>query len=159
VSRVGGAIGILLAVAACGGDRDVRNGDGGEAGVSVVEPWVRAAIRPADDTGVASSPVNSAGYLVLRNTGGEEDAIIGVETEVADTAELHVVTMDDDIMRMRPVESIPVPATGEAVLEPGGYHIMLVGVNRDLVAGDTVEMVVRLRSGQVVEVRAVVRRE
>lgn len=125
------------------------------SGITVVDPWVRPAIRPAGDGD--APPVHTAAYLVLRNHGAEADALVGVETEVADTAELHSVTMDDRIMRMRPVDSVAVPAGGEAVLEPGGYHIMLVGIRRELVVGDTVGITVRLRSGRVLEVGAGVR--
>lgn len=127
-------------------------------GVEVVEPWVRATARPGASAEGRAAPANGAAYLVVRNHGTVDDAIVGVETAIADTAELHLVTVENEIMRMRAVESVPVPAGGEAVLEPGGYHVMLVGLERDLTAGDTVEMTVRLRSGESVDVRAGVRR-
>lgn len=124
------------------------------AAIAVLDPWVRVAIRPENADVAEAPPVNSAGYLVLRNAGPDADAIVAVETEVADTAELHSVSMDDGVMRMRPVDSVAVAAGGQAVLEPGGYHIMLIGIRRALEEGDTVPLTLRLRSGKAVEVRA-----
>ncbi len=127
--------------------------------ISANGAWVRVAIRPAGSDEPGAPPVNSAGYLALRNTGAEADALVTVETVVADTAELHSVSMEGGIMRMRAVDSIPVPAGGEAVLEPGGYHIMLIGLRDALAEGDSVAMVLRLRSGAAVEFVAPVRRQ
>jgi copper(I)-binding protein len=127
--------------------------------ISASGAWVRVAIRPAGSDEPGAPPVNSAGYVVLRNAGAGADALMTVETEVADTAELHSVSMEGGIMRMRPVDSIPVPTGGEAVLEPGGYHIMLIGLRSALAEGDSVAMMLRFRSGAVVELVAPVRRQ
>lgn len=129
-----------------------------DGSISANGAWVRVAIRPAGSDEPGAPPVNSAGYLVLRNAGAEADALVAVVTEVADTAELHTVSLDGGIMRMRAVDSIPVPAGGEAVLEPGGYHIMLIGIRAALEEGDSVPLVLRLRSGAAVELVAPVRR-
>ncbi len=127
-------------------------------GLAAVGPWVRAAIVPEGSDAPDAPPVNSAAYLVLRNAGEADDAIVAVETDVAETVELHTVTMAEGVMRMRQVESIPVPAAGEAVLEPGGYHVMLIGITRPLEEGDTVPLTLRLESGAVLELSAPVLR-
>ena len=127
------------------------------SGLSAMEPWVRTAIRPEGSDDPDAPPVNSAAYFVLRNAGEQADAIMRVDTEVADTAELHSVTMDGGVMRMRAVDSIPVPAGGEAVLEPGGFHVMLIGIHQPLGEGDSVPLTLRLRSGNSVQVVAPVR--
>jgi hypothetical protein len=130
-----------------------------EAGdFAAVDPWVRVAIMPAGSDAPDAPPVNSAGYLLLRNAGAADDAIVAAETDVAETVELHTVTRDEGVMRMRQVESIPVPAGGEAVLEPGGYHIMLIGITRALEEGDIVPLTLRLESGATLELSAPVRR-
>lgn len=136
------------------GGEGVRGG----AGLAVVEPWVRTAIAPGAGGLSGTAPVNSAAYVVIRNPGAEPDALVSVETEVADTAELHSVTMDAGIMRMRAVDSVPVPARGEAALEPGGRHVMLIGIRRPLEEGDSVPLTLRFRSGASVDVVAPVRR-
>ena len=128
------------------------------AGVAVQSPWVRVAIVPEGSDAPDAPPVNSAAYMVLTNASEAADALVAVETEIADTAEVHSVTMDDGVMRMRPVDSVAVPAAGEAVLEPGGFHIMLIGIRRPLAEGDSVPLRVRLRSGAVIDLTAPVLR-
>lgn len=96
----------------------------------------------------------SAVYLVLRNRGREGDRLIGARTDVARTVELHHSSIEDGIMRMRQVDAVEVPARGEARLEPGGYHIMLIGLVRGLEVGDRFEVTLEFeKSGaRVVEV-------
>lgn len=150
-----------LAFAACG---DAGQSDAGAAAeaetamITAMNPWVRTAIVPEGSDAPDAPPVNSAAYLVLTNPTAAADALVAVEAEVSDTAEIHTVTMDQGVMRMRAVDSIPVPAGGEAVLEPGGYHIMLIGLRGPLAEGDSVELRLRLRSGQVIDVTAPVLR-
>ncbi len=60
-------------------------------------------------------------------------------------------------MTMRPVEEIPIPARGEQVLQPGGYHLMLMEPTRPLVVGDKIELTLRFRSGRSVTIEVSVR--
>jgi copper(I)-binding protein len=158
------ALAAALALTACGepgreakGAAESRDTPTADA-VTVVNPWVRVAIRPEGSDAPDAPPVNSAAYLVLANGTDAGDALVSVETEIADTAEIHSVTMDDGVMRMRPVDSLAVPAGGEAVMEPGGYHVMLIGIHRALAEGDTVALHLHLRSGAVIDVTAPVLR-
>ena len=130
----------------------------GAIGFTAVDPWVRTAIRPEGSDVEGAPPVNSAAYLVIRNPGEQDDALVAVDAAMADTVEIHSVTMDDGVMRMRPVDSVAIPAGGEAVLEPGGYHIMLIGIRDALAEGDSVPLTLRFRSGATVDVTAPVRR-
>lgn len=99
----------------------------------------------------------SAAYMVLVNNGAA-DAIVKAESDVAKTVELHNVVMENDAMQMRPVEAIEVPANGQVELKPGGFHVMLIGLNRDLNEGDEVTIKLTTRSGQTIEVKAPVRK-
>jgi copper(I)-binding protein len=83
-----------------------------------------------------SSGTTSAAYFVLHNHGGEADRLVAARTEIAGAVELHRSAIEDGVMRMRQVEAIEVPARGEVRLAPGGYHLMLIGVNRELKDGD-----------------------
>jgi periplasmic copper chaperone A len=99
---------------------------------------------------------NSAVYLVINNSTGEDDTLLSVSTEAARTVEMHMTVavegehsmehdMEHDIpqgevLRMVQQESVPVPGEGKVEFAPGGLHIMLVGVNSDLAAGDTIEV-------------------
>ena len=76
--------------------------------------------------------------MKLVNSGAVDDVLISAESEVADTVELHESKInEEDVMKMSPVPNIPVPAGGSATLQPGGLHVMLMGLNRELAVGDT----------------------
>lgn len=82
-------------------------------------------------------PVSEAvagGFLVLENTGDEDDALVGAVSEMAEKVELHETVENS----MRPVDSLPVPAGGSLELARGGNHLMLHGLDRKPVEGDTV---------------------
>ena len=158
------ALGVTLA--ACGDTADRPDAEAAadaaaqaeRAMITAMNPWVRMAIVPEGSDAPDAPPINSAAYLVLTNPTGEADALVAVETEVSDTAEIHSVSMDEGVMRMRAVDSIAVPAGGEAVLEQGGYHIMLIRLRGPLAEGDSVALRLRLSSGQVIDVAAPVLR-
>lgn len=78
-----------------------------------------------------------AGFLMIKNNGAD-DKLIGAEANISKTVELHTHIMDGDVMRMRQVESIAVPAGGAAVLKPGADHIMFINLNKPLVEGEKV---------------------
>ncbi len=79
-----------------------------------------------------NAPV-SGGFMVIRNTGTEADRLIGGSAAFSGNFEVHEMKMDGDVMKMRPVEGgLEIPAGGETVLEPGGYHIMFMGLKEQL---------------------------
>lgn len=88
----------------------------------------------------ASAPNAFAGasYFTIRNTGSEADTLIAASSDVADKIELHTHIHDGDVVRMREVEGgIEIPAGGEVTLQPGGLHVMLIGLWGPLVEGQT----------------------
>ena len=119
------------------------------------EIWVMDAwARPTALEGAAQE--NSAAYLVIQNRGAGADRLIGVETDVANAVELHRSILEDGIMRMRRIDALEIPARGEVVLEPGGYHVMLIDLKAPLAAGDAVPLTLRFERTGEVEVRAIV---
>jgi copper(I)-binding protein len=92
--------------------------------IQVLQPFARAT--PAKVGGV---------FLTLKNAGGTADKLVKAASPVAETVELHTHIKDGDAMRMRAVENIPVPAHGQTALEPGGYHVMLIGLKQTLKEG------------------------
>lgn len=132
-----GALTLLLLSAVIARAHDVTQGD-----LRIHEPWARATI------GVAQT---AAAYLTVVNQGAQDDRLIGVSTPVADAAMLHKSVMDENgVMKMRPLEAIDVPAGGEVKLEPGGMHVMLMGVHQPLKAGDHFPMTLSFeRAGDV----------
>lgn len=85
---------------------------------------------------------NSAAYGVLANLGDTDDTLIGASSGAAEAVELHEMVMaEGDVMQMRPLaDGIPVLAGEAAILQPGGLHIMLIGLTEPLVAGETLEI-------------------
>jgi periplasmic copper chaperone A len=107
----------------------------------VENPWARESVTR---TGAA--------YLTVRNGGDQDDRLIGVSSEVADKALLHSSAMQDGVMKMRPVEVLEVPAHGEAVLEPGGLHVMLIGLKEPLEEGKSFALTLEFENAGEVEV-------
>lgn len=105
------------------------------------------------------APTRGAAYMVIRNTGTEDDALVGASSDVAMTTEVHESYMEGDTMMMRRVERIPVPAGGEVVLEPGGYHVMFIDLKEPLQAGTTIEITLEFEKAGEIAVEAEVRAE
>ncbi|MCS6842487.1 MAG: copper chaperone PCu(A)C [Roseiflexus sp.] len=108
--------------------------------------------------GMDMGGANSAAYMVIRNTGSQPDKLIAASSDVAKTVELHTVVEEGGVMRMRQVEGgIEIPANGEVVLKPGGFHVMLIGLTRDLNVGDKVQLTLTFEKAGQIPVTAEVR--
>lgn len=84
----------------------------------------------------ATAPGQDAGGAFLSIEGGsEEDRLIGGSTPVARSVEIHAMQMDGEVMRMRRQDAVPVPAGAPVKLEPGGLHLMLMGLDAPLKQG------------------------
>jgi copper(I)-binding protein len=85
--------------------------------------------------------------LVIHNSTGFDDALVGASSSAASVVEIHETTMaEDGTMGMAPVAEVPIPAGGDAVLEPGGYHVMLVGLVAPLEVGHAIEVELEFQS-------------
>jgi copper(I)-binding protein len=93
-------------------------------------------------------------FAEVSNSGSEDVSIVGGQTGVAAMVEVHEVV--DGVMREKS-GGVPVPAGGKATLMPGGDHIMLMGLTSELVAGDRLEVVVKLSDGSELVVDAEIR--
>jgi copper(I)-binding protein len=101
----------------------------------------------------AADAMAAAGYMGISNSGAAPDRLIGVETPVAQQAMLHQSTVDaDGVATMAHVEALEIPAGETVVLEPGGYHIMLMGLTQPLTEGQMVPGVLIFESAGRVEV-------
>lgn len=119
------------------------------ANLGVTDPWVKAA-----DSGM------TAGFANLTNSGEEDIVVTGAESSAAAMVELHeVVENDDGSTAMRPkVDGFTVPAGGELVLEPGGYHLMLMELPEPLHPGATVTFTLTMADGSTTEIESTVKR-
>jgi copper(I)-binding protein len=89
-------------------------------------------------------------YFTIRNAGREADRLLRVSSPVAASAELHSMTMEGNLMKMRAVPSIDIPAGATVTLGSGGYHVMLVGLEHPLATGSVVPLTLTFeRSGSI----------
>lgn len=99
----------------------------------------------------------AAAYMAISNDGGSEDRLIGVEIPVAQSALLHQTQVGaDGVASMSHVESLTIPADDTVVLEPGGYHIMLMGLTATLTEGQMVPGVLIFERAGRIEVEFMV---
>ena len=94
--------------------------------IEIGHPYARAT-APGQPSG--------GGYLSLSNAGAN-DRLLSASAEVSKAVELHTMTMEGDVMRMRQVEAIELPAGKKVELKPGGLHIMFIGLKAPLKQGD-----------------------
>lgn len=110
--------------------------------LSIQHPWSR-------ETAVGQAV--GGGFLTIANSGTREDRLLSGTTPVAAEVQLHTMTMDGGIMQMRQVrDGIAIPARGSVELKPGGYHVMFMGLKRQLRPGERVPVTLRFhRAGNV----------
>lgn len=158
-----GALVLSLGLAGCAGSADAAAPSGGvtagttseaTAPLALTDAWAKAA-KVGDMT---------AAFGTLTNDGDTDLTVTSATVELSGTAaaseiELHETVMDaSGTMTMRPVDGgFTVPAHGSLTLEPGGNHIMLMGLASDLVAGDEVSITLTLTDGSTLSVTAPVK--
>lgn len=99
----------------------------GEPQIQVQQAWARATVPQAP---------TAAGYLTLVNPGKQADRLVSVESTVAQRVEVHSMSMDGGVMRMRQLtDGVPLPAGATVTLGPSGTHLMLIGPAKPLTAG------------------------
>jgi copper(I)-binding protein len=113
------------------------------AGLKVVHPWTRAT-PPGATTAV--------GYMKLTNTGKIPLTLVGGSTPVAERVEIHSMSMDGGVMRMRPVPSVDIEPGGTVELKSGGLHLMLIGLKRPLLQEEMIPVTLMLSSGAKIEI-------
>jgi copper(I)-binding protein len=127
------AVPALLALPAAA--QDFTAGD-----IRIGRPWTRAAGQNG----------NGGGFMRLTNGGAQPDRLISAASPIARVVELHTHIREGDVMRMRPVNDIPIPAGQTVELRPGGLHVMLIGLTAPLQQGARVPVTLRFeRAGEV----------
>ena len=117
--------------------------------VEVQDAYVRA---------VPPGQPNSASFMALHNGDSQAHALVGAASPAAEVVELHTHTMLDGMMQMRPVEQIELPAGATTRLQPGGFHVMLIGLQQPLVPDQSVPLTLVFEDGSEVVVSAPVRK-
>lgn len=89
----------------------------------------------------------AAAFMVITNNGTSDDRLLGGKTDVAAVVEVHEMKQQGEMMIMSPlVDGLPIPAGETVTLEPGGYHIMMIGLTKDLKPGETYELTVEFET-------------
>lgn len=139
------AVLLIVALLSSASAREFRAGT-----LHIDHPWSRATPPGA---------AVAAGYLVIENRGRDADRLVSltVQDDLAARAEMHDMAVTDGVMRMRPVSGGVEIAPGmTAKFEPGGLHIMFVGLKRTLARGDRFKAVLTFERAGAVEVEFVV---
>ncbi|VAW49539.1 Copper metallochaperone PCu(A)C, inserts Cu(I) into cytochrome oxidase subunit II [hydrothermal vent metagenome] len=89
----------------------------------------------------------SAAFMTLTNQSDQNIQLVKASTNVAKSAELHTHTNNNGVMRMRQVSFFEIPAKGEAKLQPGGNHIMLISPTQPIQAGHNVTVTLTFKDG------------
>ncbi|MEQ8656612.1 MAG: copper chaperone PCu(A)C [Hyphomicrobiales bacterium] len=95
---------------------------------------------------------NAGGFLTITNS-GDDNRLVSATSPVSERVELHTMTMDGDVMRMREIEGgIALPAGEKTELAPGGLHMMFIGLTSPFVTGETVPVTLTFESGDTQDV-------
>lgn len=110
-------------------------------------------IEQAQARATVGSMPNSAAFLQLANKGKTDDALVSASSAIADRVELHMMSMEGDVMKMRAIDSIELKAEDSLTMKPGqGPHLMLLGLKKPLKAGDKFPMTLNFRKAGTIEV-------
>jgi len=124
------------------------------------ETAASAATLQLADAWAAPTPSGvdvSAGYLTIVNGTGAEDRLMSASSPRAERVELHEMSMDGGVMRMRAMEAVAIPAGGEAEFAPGGRHLMFFGVAQPFIPGEEIPVTLTFANAGPIEVTLPVR--
>lgn len=131
-----------LALMAFPPEAEAHDDESHKAAIMVEKAWARKTSRT----------VSAAAYMSIKNTGHETDELLDASTDIAKTVMIHRSYEEDGIMRMDHMEAIAL-APGETVdFAPGGYHVMLMGLEAPLKKGDVFPVTLTFRHAGEVQV-------
>jgi copper(I)-binding protein len=136
-------VGLTLALAsgliACGSS---------SGSITTADAWARPG----------STGAETAAYLTITNTGTAADTLVSASSPSATSVEIHETTTDaSGMMGMHPIDGIEIPAGGSVTLEPGGKHLMVMGLTTDLAVGGTLDVDLVFENAGTVKVKAEVK--
>ena len=100
-----------------------------QAQVTVKDPWVRATVSQQKATGA-----------FMQITSMQDARLVEAKSPVAGVVEVHEMIMEKDVMKMRAVKGLDLPAGKSVELKPGGYHVMLMDLKQQVKEGDVVPL-------------------
>jgi copper(I)-binding protein len=122
---------------------------GAQAQTTVKEPWVRGTVAGQKATGMFGQVVSTSG-----------GKLVSASSPVAGVVEIHEMALENNIMRMRAVKALDLPAGRAVELKPGGYHVMLMDLKQQMKEGEVVPVTLIVETAgkrDTIEVKAAVR--
>jgi len=95
----------------------------------------------------------AGGFMKIENKGASVDQLLSASSPAAGEVQLHEMAMEGNVMKMRQVKDIAVPAGGAVELKPGGYHLMFMGLKGPFAAGETVPVKLKFAKAGELEVK------
>lgn len=95
---------------------------------------------------------NGAAYFVVANPSPQADALVGAQSDIAETVELHTTEMQGNTMHMAHHAQIAIPANSQLEFKPGGMHVMLINLKRELKSGETFTVTLQFQNTGTVSV-------
>ena len=115
------------------------------AKITVTEPWARAT--------VAGQTMGGA-FMTLHNDSTQEARLIAVSSKAAQEVQLHIMTEANGMMQMSAIPAVTIPAHSNFIFKPGSTHIMLMGLQHSLQAGERIPLVLTVvQQGQIKKIR------
>ena len=133
----------LIALAAAGAAAATLAHGYAAGSVKIGHPWARFTVAGQSAGGA---------YMKLQNTGSTADRLLGGSTPVAERVELHSMSMEGNVMRMREVSAIDIPPGQTVTLQPGQLHLMLQGLKAPLKAETKVPLTLKFEKAGEVQV-------
>jgi periplasmic copper chaperone A len=145
VHASGGILVLAIAITiAPGAFAPARAADVDIGSIHITEPWARATPKGA---------TTAAAYMTITNNGKTPDKVSCASSDASATCQIHTMTMDNGVMKMRPVEGGLAINPGETLsLRPGGFHVMMENLKHPLAAGDTIKLTLKFDNAGTVEV-------
>ena len=116
--------------------------------IKIIDPWVRPS----------SEKMATALYFTVENTGSSADTLFKAISDVAEKVEIHETYSEGDMMGMRKTSMLVIEGNSSFQLKPGGYHIMLMKLKKDLNDGEEVEVLLNFKQAGEINITAVTKK-
>jgi copper(I)-binding protein len=126
---------------------DKKNSEFRVGQIKVENPYTRATVAGQKVAG---------GFMKIENKGAA-DQLISASSPIAAEMQLHTMSMEGNVMKMREVKAIDVPANGSVDLKPGGLHLMFMDIKAPLKAGESVPVKLKFQKAGEIEIKVPVR--
>lgn len=115
--------------------------------INIKDAWARVSAKGS----------NSAAYFKIINNSSKSDTLISAESNSAEVVEIHETFKENNKMGMRAVRFVEIPAKSEVNFKPGGLHVMLINLNKNLKNNDTINLVLKFKLSKEIKIKVPVK--